>query len=273
LGLGYYLDAAQTQLPELRPLLPERWREVPLREERLQVDARAGCGLSMEHSEFGFVIEGVEEKPGQALEAGEVIVAIEGRLLAGLSAPQMQASFAKRRVADARIQVASLAEVKDMAARDPAVLECWDPGHQRVYYFDKKTGRSGWTREELKQAAGAGATAAQPAAQAPLDLASFLSHGFAKPKDPPKKKRKKEEEKPKDSAKDESDLAREEKQRWDEWNAGGQGGYTEQFLQKYKNCTSNPSTKNKEKRLKGSVGPGQGMEYMARWTGSNNSFN
>merc|ERR1712003_94047 len=43
LGLGYYLDVVQTLLPEVRPKLPEKWRDVNLREERLRVDPEAGA--------------------------------------------------------------------------------------------------------------------------------------------------------------------------------------------------------------------------------------
>jgi len=77
----------------------------------------------------------------------------------------------------------------------------------------------------------------------------------------PAKKKKKTVEKT--NEKDESDLARAEKERWNEWNAGDKGGYTEQFLNRYKNCTSWESKPKKDKRLKGSVGPGNGNEYIA----------
>merc|ERR1711972_980554 len=133
-------------------------------------------------------------------------------------------------------------------------------GHQRVYYFHKKTGKSGWTMEDLLEPASA--SSAPASNQAPIDLANFLSHGFAKPKDPPKAKRKKAQASSAASAKDESDLAREERKRWADWNSGEKGGYTEQFLERYKGCRSNPAKPKEDKRLKGSVGPGQGMEYM-----------
>lgn len=282
MGLGYYLDLSQTCLPEVRQQLPERWRETQLREEPLRVDRTTGAGLSLEHSEFGFVVTGVDEQPGQGVAVGEVVVAVEGRILAGLSAPQMQASFIKRRVDGARMAVASLQEVDYLSKRDPAILECWDAQHQRVFYFHKKTGQSAWSLEDL-QASGAGSGAGSGAkagasgadgSAPPIDLASFLHRGFAKAPAPPvKKKKRKEPENNPDKGKHESDLAREERARWADWNAGERGGYTEQFLAKYKNCTSYPIQEKTDKRMKGSVGPGQGMEYMARWTGSKNSFN
>jgi len=172
--------------------------------------------------------------------------------------------------------------VRVLATRDPSIVECWDAQYQRVYYFHKRTGKSGWVVEDLVAEAAAATQASGPtsdgmAAQPPgLDLASFLTHGYSKPKEPVKKKQKvapkaKAEPGP-GGAKDESDLSREERKRWADWNEGG-GGYTEMFFNKYKNCQSNPGKPKEDKRLKGSVGPGQGMEYMARWTGSKNSFN
>eukprot|EP00933_Yihiella_yeosuensis_P073913 TRINITY_DN82709_c0_g1_i1.p1 TRINITY_DN82709_c0_g1~~TRINITY_DN82709_c0_g1_i1.p1 ORF type:complete len:340 (+),score=96.09 TRINITY_DN82709_c0_g1_i1:97-1116(+) len=277
LGLGYYLDPHQAKKPlieEVRPKLPETWRKAHFREERLCVHEKHGCGLSMEPCEFGFAIDEVEATPGQKLHQGEVIVAIEGRILAGLSGPQMQASFHKRRINGARMHVAKLTQVKELSKRDPAIEEMWDAQKQHVYYFHKKTGQTAWTVEELMPAKGSAASGsgASGSEAAPIDLAHFLTHGFSKPKEPPKKKAKvKAKEGPQG---DESDLAREERKRWNDWNEGGTGAYTENFFARYKNCQAFSNEKNKkDKRLKGSVGPGQGNEYMARWTGSSNSFN
>jgi len=286
LGLGYYVDSGvdDTQdsnlLTELRPKLPERWRNCStLRQERLVVDPASGAGMTLEHCEFGFKITGVDASPGQRVAPDDVIVAVEGRLFVGLSAPQMQASFIKRRVHGARLQVASLQEIAYLNTLDPSIIEGWDPTHQCTYYFSKKTGKSAWRREELEQehaaaSASSSSSGAAPAHQ-PVDLASFLSHGFAKPKEPAKPKKRKAAANSAAGAEgqDESDMARAERQRWREWNDGGQGGYTEQFLEKYKNCQSNPAKPKDDKRLKGSVGPGHGLEYVARWTGSKNSFN
>eukprot|EP00928_Gymnodinium_smaydae_P089054 TRINITY_DN73057_c0_g1_i1.p1 TRINITY_DN73057_c0_g1~~TRINITY_DN73057_c0_g1_i1.p1 ORF type:complete len:347 (-),score=76.22 TRINITY_DN73057_c0_g1_i1:51-1091(-) len=276
-GLGYYTDHYQTLVATVRPQLPESWRSCKLREELLKVDPACGAGLALTHSDYGFAVEKVAEQPGQNLEVGDVVVAVEGRLFVGISGPQMQASFQKRRVDGARLTVASLEEVRYLATRDPNVTECWDATNQTYYYFNKKTGKSSWVREEVEEAAAASSSsaanvsAAPASGPAPVDLANFLSHGFNAPKEQQaKKKRKAKDEGPK---KDESDLAREEKGRWDEWNSGERGGYTEMFLRKYKNCTSYPVKPKEDKRLKGSVGPGQGNEYMARWTGSKNSFN
>eukprot|EP00930_Biecheleria_cincta_P065018 TRINITY_DN50710_c0_g1_i1.p1 TRINITY_DN50710_c0_g1~~TRINITY_DN50710_c0_g1_i1.p1 ORF type:complete len:329 (-),score=73.01 TRINITY_DN50710_c0_g1_i1:167-1132(-) len=281
LGLGYYLDPLQAQktlLDEVIPQLPETWRTATFREEQLCVDEAKGCGLDLEHSEFGFAVTEVEAEPGQELQAGEVIVAIEGRILAGLSAPQMQASFVKRQVKGARLHVANLAHVEELSKRDPAIVEMWDNVKQHAYFFHKKTGKSAWTWQELQSESTTASSSSQAGSQgtaqaAPIDLSHFLTHGFAKQKEAPKKKAKNKEA-AKDAGKDESDFARDERKRWREWNEGGSGGYTEAFFARYKKVQAFPEKpKNNDKRLKGSVGPGNGMEYMARWTGSKNSFN
>lgn len=283
LGLGYYLDPLQAQrglLDEVIPQLPETWRTANFREEQLCVDEAKGCGLDLEHSEFGFAVAEVEAEPGQELQAGEVIVAIEGRILAGLSAPQMQASFVKRRVKGARLHIANLADVQELSKRDPAIVEQWDNVKQHAYYFHKKTGKSGWTWQELQYESATASSSSQaaiqihaPAQAAPIDLSHFLTHGFAKQKEAPKKKAKSKEA-AKDTGKDESDFARDERKRWRDWNEGGSGGYTDAFFMRYKNVQAFPEKeKVYDKRLKGSVGPGNGMEYMAKWTGSKNSFN
>merc|ERR1712110_842003 len=94
-----------------------------------------------------------------------------------------------------------LSEVSYLATCDPNVMECWDANSQSYYYFHKKTGKSSWDRNEL-QSESAGATpangtavaaAANGPAAAPIDLSSFLTHGFNAPKEPPKKKKKKEQ--------------------------------------------------------------------------------
>lgn len=92
--------------------LPENWRDAKFREAKLLVDDAKGCGLGMAHSAFGLVVETVEVTPGQDLQPGEVIVAVEGRSLAGLSAPQMEASFQKRRLQGARLLVASFVQAE-----------------------------------------------------------------------------------------------------------------------------------------------------------------
>merc|ERR1740121_1862386 len=276
LGLGYYTDTAaaeaDSQLKLVLPQLPESWRNCPsLRQERLRVEPGGSAGISLERTDFGFAVLKVAETPGQAVAKGDVIVAVEGRLFVGLSAEQMQASFLKRKVNGARLQIASLEEVERLSKLDPSIIECWDAQNKRVYYFNKKTAKSGWTPEELQAPVAAAET--EQVSKPPIDLATFLSHGFNAPKEPPKKKKKTAQSAQPDAGKDESDLARDERARWAAWNEGGQGGYTEQFFEKYKNCRANDKPSKEDKRMKGSVGPGNGMEYMARWTGSKNSFN
>ncbi|CAE7266617.1 mus-41 [Symbiodinium natans] len=152
-GLGYYLDPVQVNRSiwdDVISKLPETWRETPHREEQLRVSEKQSCGLSMSHSEFGFVVDKVEDEPGQKLQKGEAIVAIEGRLLAGLSAPQMQASFQKRRVDGARLYVVDLAKAEELSKRDPNIIEMYDPIKQHNYFFHKKTGKSAWTLEDVR---------------------------------------------------------------------------------------------------------------------------
>lgn len=290
LGLGYYKDVKQTLIPQVREQLPERWREVNLREEQLVVHTEFGAGLSLEPSDFGFAVAKVGEKPGQPVAQGDVIVAVEGRLFVGISGDQMQASFLKRRVHGARLTVANLEEVKALASRDPAIIEGWDARHGRAYYFHKKTGKSGWTIEELQQETVAAAVPQVPqlafqngelkhtetnvpeASQAPIDIAHFMSHGFARPKEEKVKKKQGQPINDQPPKADESDLARAEKRRWNDWNEGGRGGYTEQFLDRYRNTQAFPAEPKPDKRLKGSVGPGLGMDKFDKWTGSKNSF-
>mmetsp|Transcript_37548 Transcript_37548/g.86717 ORF Transcript_37548/g.86717 Transcript_37548/m.86717 type:complete len:322 (+) Transcript_37548:67-1032(+) len=297
LGLGYYVDPLQgktavasappptaapvntedASIEELRKKLPERWRGASFRVAALCVHATQGAGISLEHSDFGFLVEEVAELPGQDLQPGEVIVAVEDRILAGLVEAQMQASFQKRRLHGARLTVGWLAELQEQNSRNPDIVENWDRVHQHAYFLNKKTGRTAWTREELEAQAEAEAeaqSAQTAAAAAPIDLANFMKHGFAKPPEPKIKKKVKRKADDAQLTKDASDVARQERARWGAWNSGERGGYTEQFLEKYKNCQSFPSKeKSADKRLKGSVGPGFGMDNFARWTGSKNSFN
>eukprot|EP00439_Symbiodinium_sp_Y106_P051898 s5187_g6.t3 len=238
-GLGYYLDPVQVNRSiwdDVVSKLPETWRETPHREARGMgkggacrlaeklvlkgatargVSEQQSCGLSMSHSDFGFVVDKVEDEPGQKLQKGEAIVAIEGRLLAGLSAPQMQASFQKRRVDGARLYVVDLAKAEELSRRDPNIIEMWDPVKQHNYYFHKKTGKSAWTLEDLQPAPSTSTSAssekrkAEAPSQAPIDIAHFMQHGFAKQKEQPKKKAKAKGAVD-ETDKSESDLAREE---------------------------------------------------------------
>merc|ERR1739848_280196 len=121
MGLGYYLDAAQTLLPKVREQLPAAWRETGMREERLKVDPEHGAGVALEPCEYGFLVEKVELEPGQNLMAGDVIVAVEGRMFVGISGDQMKAPFLKRRADGARLAVVQLHEVKALALKDPSI--------------------------------------------------------------------------------------------------------------------------------------------------------
>jgi len=273
MGLGYYLDEMQTLIPKVRAELPERWRQAALREERLKVCPESGSGVALVPCDFGFQVEGVEEQPGQNLTEGDVIVAVEGRMFVGITGDQMKASFLKRRINGARLAVVRLEEVQELNEQDPSIIEGWDARNGCKYFFSKRSGKSGWSIEQLKQAE-APKPEAEKGPEAPVDLQHFLQHGFMQPleseQDKNKKRKKKESSDPK---KDESDLARDEKGRWNDWNEGGRGGYTDAFFQRYKNVHAFPEKIKPDKRLKGSVGPGMGMDRFEKWTGSANSFN
>lgn len=273
LGLGYYLDPLQTLLPKVKEQLPERWRETPMREERLTVDPTSGAGVALEPCDFGFLVTKINEEPGQSLTEGDVIVAVEGRMFVGISGDQMKASFLKRRVNGARLAVVRLEEAKERDALDESIIEGWDARNGCKYYFSKRSGLSAWSIEDLK-AKEKPKEAAKEEAKAPVDLSHFLQHGFMQPleseQDRIRKKRKKDNGEPE---KDESDRARAEKSRWNDWNEGGRGGYTDAFLNKYRNCHAFEGKAKEDKRLKGSVGPGAGMDRFESWTGSKNSFN
>lgn len=273
MGLGYYKDPLQTLIPQVREQLPQVWRETALREERLKVDPDAGAGVALEPCEFGFMVTGVDPNPGQDLAAGDVIVAVEGRMFVGISGDQMKASFLKRRADGARLAVARLEEIKERSLSDPSIIEGWDARNGCKYFFSKKSGLSAWSIEELRKKEAPKAKE-EEGPKAPVDLNHFLQHGFTQPleseQDRNKKKRKKDEG---DLVKDASDRARDEKGRWNDWNEGGRGGYTEAFLMKYKNVRAFEPEVKPDKRLKGSYGPGLGMDRFEKWTGSKNSFN
>jgi len=274
MGLGYYLDSLQTLLPKIREQLPALWREAPMREERLKVDVKTGAGVALEPSEFGFLVTKVADEPGQNLTQGDVVVAVEGRLFVGISGDQMKASFLKRRVDGARLAVVRLEEVKELAAQDASIIEGWDARNGCKYFFSKRSGLSAWSIEDLKKKEAPKAVE-EKAPEAPVDLSHFLQHGFMKALESEqektnKKRKKKESAEPE---KDVSDLARDEKSRWNDWNEGGTGGYTEAFFDRYKNAKAFPGEKKAVKVMKGSVGPGLGLDRFEKWTGSKNSFN
>merc|ERR1712087_1067830 len=106
---------------------------------------------------------------------------------------------------------------------------------------------------------------------APIDIANFLTRGFAKEKEAPVRKKKAAAKEK--NEKDESEMAQEERKRWAEHNDGTSGmlTYTEQFFKKYKGNVQSQADKKKklDKRMPGSVGPGLGMEYLAEKIVSN----
>jgi len=109
---------------DLRAKLPEAWRDVELREEYLRMDPVNGTGLALEHCEFVLWVTGVVPRMGRRVRPGDVVVAVNGQPLVGLSAPQMR-FLAGAQVADGlHLAVASLSDVHSFAARELLAPEC-----------------------------------------------------------------------------------------------------------------------------------------------------
>lgn len=92
----------------------------------LCVDPEEGAGLDFEASEFGYLIEGISETPGQEAEVsvGSVIVAIGGTPLLGLSEDDLEAAFGDNFTGGQSIVLLSneelkAAKVKKEAERKP----------------------------------------------------------------------------------------------------------------------------------------------------------
>jgi len=62
---------------------------------RLRVDAESGAGLEMEATQYGYLVDEIDEGAGQesALQPGTVIVCIDGRRLVGLTEPELEDTF------------------------------------------------------------------------------------------------------------------------------------------------------------------------------------
>ena len=68
----------------------------PVRTAKLRVDQQAGAGLQLSACEAGYLVEELEEWPGQPeIRAGDVIVAIGEELLIGLSEAKIEEEFGK----------------------------------------------------------------------------------------------------------------------------------------------------------------------------------
>ncbi|CAK8986373.1 unnamed protein product [Durusdinium trenchii] len=67
----------------------------PLRETCLRVRPESGAGIDLVPSEQGFLVENVEDFPGQDLCVGDVILQIDGHNLWGLSDEAMEQTFGK----------------------------------------------------------------------------------------------------------------------------------------------------------------------------------
>jgi len=92
-------DDAQRAFAELKHLVEYHFPGRREQDERkwvdLNVHAEHGAGIEMTPSEQGYLIDFVEEFPGQSFVSGDVIIEINGRSLVGLSAETMEDTFAE----------------------------------------------------------------------------------------------------------------------------------------------------------------------------------
>ncbi|CAE7897286.1 unnamed protein product [Symbiodinium sp. KB8] len=92
--LGFvHQDTREKARAELQNLLNYHFPSVSReREVRLRV-AESGAGIDLTPSDRGFQVDHVEEFPGQDFSAGEVILAINGHKLSGLSEDEVEETF------------------------------------------------------------------------------------------------------------------------------------------------------------------------------------
>eukprot|EP00435_Cladocopium_sp_Y103_P017533 s493_g4.t1 len=76
-----------------RPQEPPRPRPLPTRQSHLRVHPEHGAGIDLTVSEQGYLVDFVEDFPGQDLSVGDVILEINGQKLAGLSEEEMEDKF------------------------------------------------------------------------------------------------------------------------------------------------------------------------------------
>lgn len=94
-------DTKQKAREELRMLLefhfsasrPDPPRPSPTRQIHLRVHPEHGAGIELRVSEQGYLLDFVEDFPGQDLSVGDVILEINGQKLAGLSEAEMEDKF------------------------------------------------------------------------------------------------------------------------------------------------------------------------------------
>merc|ERR1740116_395293 len=101
--LGFVTDNSHVSLCEAdrhmtpSPEMDQAWLGVRgrLRYGRLNVATATGAGLELSLCNFGYHVNMVDAEPGQPdLCAGDVVVAVAGVLLAGLSADEVRQHFA-----------------------------------------------------------------------------------------------------------------------------------------------------------------------------------
>eukprot|EP00913_Durusdinium_trenchii_P004693 g4358.t1 len=91
--------------------------------EELKVDPELGAGLDLAADPYGYLVEGVDEKPGQRLNAGEVILEIDGVQLWGdLDEEQLNEAFGSRFADAARVRVAPADAVRSRPLWQPITI-------------------------------------------------------------------------------------------------------------------------------------------------------
>jgi len=85
-----------------------------LRSCNLLVNSEGGAGLDMEASDFGYIVEGVDESPGQpeALHSGVVVIAINDVPLMELSEEDLESTFGEHFGGDVSVLLADVEELK-----------------------------------------------------------------------------------------------------------------------------------------------------------------
>jgi len=97
-----------------------------LRSCTLRVDSEIGAGLDTEASDVGFVVDDIEERPGQdpAIRVGDVIIAIAGVRLQGLAEAELQATFGKHLCDGVKVLLVSADELRTASIESEKNEKC-----------------------------------------------------------------------------------------------------------------------------------------------------
>jgi len=116
----------------------------------LRVDPDAGAGLDLDATDLGYVVDGVDDRPGQApeLRVGAVIVAIEGKVLLGLSSQGLEAAFESEFRDGAALVILDAEELRhvmaDSTARSPGEESLADEVLEHGSVVRVPLGTAGW---------------------------------------------------------------------------------------------------------------------------------